>query len=76
MNDVLKGTGRILNTPLPIAYSIAISQITWVYTLLLPFQLYKLLGWIKIPASIFAAYIVLGIALIGHKIGKSVRRRR
>ena len=38
MNDVLTGTDRILNTPLPIAYSIAISQITWVYILLLPFQ--------------------------------------
>ncbi|KAF2996262.1 hypothetical protein E8E13_004414 [Curvularia kusanoi] len=67
-NDVLVGTDRILNTPLPIAYSIAISQITWVYILLLPFQLYKLLGWITIPASIFAAYIILGIALIGREI--------
>ncbi|KAL1597694.1 hypothetical protein SLS60_008180 [Paraconiothyrium brasiliense] len=68
MNDVLSGTDRILNTPLPIAYSIAISQITWVYILLLPFQLYKSLGWITIPASIFAAYIILGIALIGREI--------
>jgi putative membrane protein len=67
-NDVLTGTDRILNTPLPIAYSIAISQITWVYILLLPFQLYKLLGWITIPASVFAAYIILGIALIGREI--------
>jgi len=62
MNDVLSGTDRILNTPLPIAYSIAIGQITWVYILLLPFQLYKSLGWVTIPASIFAAYIILGIA--------------
>ena len=68
MNDVLTGTDRILNTPLPIAYSIAISQITWVYILLLPFQLYKSLGWITIPASVFAAYIILGIALIGREI--------
>lgn len=68
LNDVLAGTDRILNTPLPIAYSIAISQITWVYILLLPFQLYKLLGWITIPASVFAAYIILGIALIGREI--------
>ncbi|EMD69185.1 hypothetical protein GGP41_004806 [Bipolaris sorokiniana] len=67
-NDVLAGTERILSTPLPIAYSIAISQITWVYILLLPFQLYKLLGYITIPASVFAAYIILGIALIGREI--------
>lgn len=68
MNDILTGTERILNTPLPIAYSIAISQITWVYILLLPFQLYKALEWVTIPASIFAAYIILGIALIGREI--------
>ncbi|KAF1931073.1 uncharacterized protein M421DRAFT_408477 [Didymella exigua CBS 183.55] len=67
-NDVLVGTDRILSTPLPIAYSIAISQITWVYILLLPFQLYKLLGYITIPASVFATYIILGIALIGREI--------
>ncbi|KAF2182291.1 putative membrane protein [Zopfia rhizophila CBS 207.26] len=68
MNDVYVGTDRILNTPLPIAYSIAIGQITWVYILLLPFQLFKSLGWVTIPASIFAAYIILGIALIGREI--------
>ncbi|ORY08055.1 Bestrophin, RFP-TM, chloride channel-domain-containing protein [Clohesyomyces aquaticus] len=68
LNDVLTGTDRILNTPLPIAYSIAIGQITWVYILLLPFQLYKALGWVTIPASIFAAYMILGIALIGREI--------
>lgn len=67
-NDVLTGTDRILNTPLPLAYSIAISQITWVYILLLPFQLFKSLGWVTIPASMFAAYIILGIALIGNEI--------
>ncbi|OCL11852.1 membrane protein [Glonium stellatum] len=68
MNDVLTGTERVLNTPLPIAYSIAISQITWVYILLLPFQLYKPLGWVAIPGTLFAAYIILGIALIGREI--------
>jgi putative membrane protein len=68
MNDILTGTDRILSTPLPLAYTIAISQITWVYILLLPFQLYHLLGYVTIPASICAAYIILGIALIGREI--------
>lgn len=62
MNDILTGTDRILSTPLPLAYSIAIGQITWVYILILPFQLYKTLGWVTIPASIIAAYVILGIA--------------
>ena len=29
-NDMLTGTERVLNTPLPIPYSIAIERITWV----------------------------------------------
>jgi predicted membrane chloride channel (bestrophin family) len=65
---VLVNTERVLNTPLPIAYAIVISQITWLYVILLPFQLYKSLGYITIPATIFASYIILGIFFIGHEI--------
>ncbi|KAL2265903.1 hypothetical protein VTJ83DRAFT_5255 [Remersonia thermophila] len=71
LNDVLVGTERVLTTPLPIAYSIAISQITWVYILLLPFQLLGTVGsqtWITIPATVVAAYIILGILYIGREI--------
>ncbi|KAK0389064.1 hypothetical protein NLU13_2640 [Sarocladium strictum] len=68
LNDCLNGCDRVLSTPLPIAYTIAISQITWVYVLLLPFQLVKPLDWIAIPATVFAAYIILGLLLIGQEI--------
>lgn len=68
LNDVLVGTERVLSTPLPIAYSIAIAQITWVYIVLLPFQLLQVLGWITIPATVAAAYIILGILFIGREI--------
>ncbi|GAP86756.1 putative upf0187 domain membrane protein [Rosellinia necatrix] len=68
LNDVMVNTERVLNTPLPIAYAIVISQITWLYVVLLPFQLYDALGWITIPATIFASYIILGIFFIGHEI--------
>ncbi|KAK3937439.1 Bestrophin, RFP-TM, chloride channel-domain-containing protein [Diplogelasinospora grovesii] len=68
LNDVLTGTDRVLSTPLPIAYTIAIAQITWVYILLLPFQLLPQLEWITIPASVAAAYIILGILFIGREI--------
>jgi len=68
LNEILVGTERVLHTPLPIAYSIAISQITWVYVMLLPFQLWKDLGWVTIPGTIVAAYIILGIAAIGTEI--------
>ncbi|KKA26319.1 hypothetical protein TD95_003519 [Thielaviopsis punctulata] len=68
LNDILTGTERVLTTPLPIAYGIAISQITWVYVMVLPFQLYNFLGWVTIPASIIASYIILGILFIGREI--------
>ncbi|KAL9581585.1 MAG: hypothetical protein Q9212_003817 [Teloschistes hypoglaucus] len=68
MNEVLAGTERVLNTPLPIAYSIAISQITWVYVIMLPFQLWHALQWLTIPGTIVGAYIILGIAAIGREI--------
>ncbi|KAI0505740.1 Bestrophin, RFP-TM, chloride channel-domain-containing protein [Xylaria bambusicola] len=68
LNDVMVNTERVLNTPLPIAYAIVISQITWLYVVLLPFQLYAALDWITIPATIFASYIILGIFFIGHEI--------
>ncbi|KXG49777.1 Bestrophin/UPF0187 [Penicillium griseofulvum] len=68
LNEVLTGTERVLDTPLPTAYSIAIAQISWIYILVLPFQLYNVLDWITIPASIVAAYIILGLATIGSEI--------
>ncbi|KAB5576121.1 Bestrophin, RFP-TM, chloride channel-domain-containing protein [Coniochaeta sp. 2T2.1] len=70
LNDVLTGTERVLTTPLPIAYTIAISQITWVYVFLLPFQLLSVpfMNWVTIPAAVAAAYIILGILFIGREI--------
>lgn len=68
LHTVMTECDRILNTPLPIAYSIAISQITWVYVLLLPFQLLPFLGWISIPATVAASYIIMGLLLIGQEI--------
>ncbi|KAF9890969.1 hypothetical protein FE257_005226 [Aspergillus nanangensis] len=68
LNEVATGTERVLDTPLPVAYSIAIAQIAWIYVTVLPFQLYDSLGWVTIPASIVAGYIILGLATIGSEI--------
>ncbi|GAB1207002.1 hypothetical protein APSETT445_005706 [Aspergillus pseudonomiae] len=68
LNEVVTGTERVLDTPLPAAYSIAISQIAWIYVMSLPFQLYNSLTWVTIPGSIIAAYIILGLATIGSEI--------
>lgn len=68
LNDAMTGCERVLNTPLPIAYTIAISQITWVYVVLLPFQLVKSVSWVTIPATLAASYIILGLLFIGREI--------
>jgi ion channel-forming bestrophin family protein len=52
LNEVLTETERVRDTPLPEAYVIAISQIAWVYILVLPLQLIGSLGWITIPGCI------------------------
>lgn len=61
-------TERVLTTPLPIAYTISIAQITWVYVMVLPFQLYDKLEWVTIPATMVASYIILGLLFIGREI--------
>lgn len=52
MTEVVTGTESVLDTPLPAAYTISIAQITWIYVLVLPFQLYGSLSWVSIPGSI------------------------
>jgi putative membrane protein len=59
---------RVLTTPLPVGYNILISQIVLLYVYLLPFQLVTALGWIAIPATIVAAYMILGLATVGNQL--------
>jgi putative membrane protein len=68
MNEVLTGTDRIVNTPLPIAYSITISQIVWVYIIILPFMIMTKLKYLTIPAVLLAAYVLLGLLVIGTEL--------
>lgn len=59
----LTGMEKVLGTPLPLAYNVALSHITWTYILILPFQLYNLLGWITIPGTLG---IAMHIDLVDH----------
>ncbi|KAK3708319.1 hypothetical protein LTR37_011584 [Vermiconidia calcicola] len=68
LTDVLTGVERVVNTPLPVAYSISIAQITLAYVMALPFQLVEGLGWVTIPGTIVAGYIILGLAQIGYEL--------
>lgn len=68
LTDTQASAERVLTTPLPLGYNILISQIVLLYVYLLPFQLYGALGWITIPGTIAAAYIIIGLAAIGNEL--------
>jgi ion channel-forming bestrophin family protein len=66
--DTQSSAERVLTTPLPIGYNILISQIVLLYIYVLPFQLFNTLGWITIPGTLGAAYIIIGLAAIGNEL--------
>jgi ion channel-forming bestrophin family protein len=68
LTDTQSSAERVLTTPLPVGYNILISQIVLLYIYLLPFQLYNTLGWITIPGTLAAAYIIIGLAAIGNEL--------
>ncbi|KAH8702553.1 UPF0187 domain membrane protein [Talaromyces proteolyticus] len=68
LSEVLAGSERVRDTPLPEAYCIAISQIAWIYILVLPFQLVDPLNYLAIPGSVVAAYIILSFVAIGREL--------
>ncbi|KAG0006874.1 hypothetical protein BGZ65_002400, partial [Modicella reniformis] len=68
MVDCLTGFERILRTPIPLAYSIHLHHVTWIYLLALPFQLVSNVGGFMIPTTMLAAFTLLGILGIGYEI--------
>jgi len=68
LSEVLTGAERVRDTPLPEAYTIVISQISWIYILMLPFQLISSLGWLTILGTLVATYIILSLIAIGREL--------
>ncbi|KDQ16816.1 hypothetical protein BOTBODRAFT_129750, partial [Botryobasidium botryosum FD-172 SS1] len=66
--DSLTGLERILTTPIPFSYSIHLWSVTVIYLITLPFQLWKYLGWMTIPASSITAFIFFGFMVAGEEI--------
>ncbi|ODM90583.1 hypothetical protein Ocin01_16099 [Orchesella cincta] len=66
--DCLGGMERILQTPIPPAYSVHLHHATWLYLLALPYQLIGRLNWFTIPAVGLASFCLLGILDIGREI--------
>ncbi|CAG8476929.1 1659_t:CDS:2 [Diversispora eburnea] len=66
--DCLTNLERVLRSPIPLAYAIHLTQVTWLYCLSLPFQLVADLGWVTILVTFVATATLLGIERIGEEI--------
>lgn len=68
LHDAISGLDRIRTTPLPFAYQAHLRMSLWLYLLFLPFQIYKAMEWLTIPATAFTSFLLLGFLEIGQEI--------
>lgn len=68
LTDVIGGCQRILNTPIPLAYSIHIKQLILLYSLSVPFQFVGQTGWWTAPLTLVICAALMGIEEIGLEI--------
>lgn len=68
LNTNLGAYERILNTPIPLAYSLHLRHLIYLYCLLFPLQVVDTLGWLTIPATCLVAFALFGIEEIGIEI--------
>lgn len=62
------GCERIYRTPIPFSYSFFIKLFISAYVAVMPLALLDSWGYFTIPAVLFAAYVLIGIELIGEEI--------
>jgi putative membrane protein len=65
---VISACERLLRTPIPLGYNIAISRIVWIFVFALPSQLWGELGRWSIAVTIITAYALFALAEIGLEI--------
>ena len=66
--DILGGCERILKTPLPLIYTIALRQLVIVYCLILPLDIVSDLSWWTGLLNAFVSFTLLSIEQIGAEI--------
>ena len=66
--DVAGGCERIKSTPIPFSYSYFIKGFITVFILTMPFNLLDSYRWLTIPITMFGAYALLGVEMIGDEI--------
>ena len=66
--DCLTSFERILHTPIPLAYSIHLTQTVAIYCITFPFQFIRDLGYTIIPVTAIIVFTLFGVLAIGEEI--------
>lgn len=66
--DVAGGCERIKSTPIPFSYSYFIKGFITVFILIMPFNLLDSYRFLAVPVTMFGAYALLGVEMIGDEI--------
>ncbi|MDO7854737.1 bestrophin family protein [Hymenobacter convexus] len=66
--DVAGACERIKSTPIPFSYSYFIKGFISVFILTMPFNLLDTYEWLTVPITMFGAYALLGVEMIGDEI--------
>jgi len=66
--SVISACERLLRTPIPLGYNIAISRIVWIFVFALPSQLWGELAWWTVAVTIITAYALFALAEVGLEI--------
>ncbi|KAF9949969.1 hypothetical protein BGZ70_001566 [Mortierella alpina] len=68
MTDIFTNMERIVFTPIPLAYSIHLRQVVYLYCLALPFTFIDALGWLLVPLLFLVSFTLFGMEAIGREI--------
>ncbi|KAF8927722.1 Bestrophin, RFP-TM, chloride channel-domain-containing protein [Dissophora ornata] len=68
MTDIFTNMERIVFTPIPLAYSIHLRQVVYLYCLALPFTFISALGWLTVPLMFLVSFTLFGMEAIGREI--------
>ncbi|KAF9577458.1 hypothetical protein BGW38_007321 [Lunasporangiospora selenospora] len=68
MVDIFTNMERIVFTPIPLAYSIHLRQVVYLYCLALPFTFIDSLDWLLVPLMCLVSFTLFGVEAIGREI--------
>ncbi|KAG0202188.1 hypothetical protein BGX28_005210 [Mortierella sp. GBA30] len=68
MTDIFTNMERIVFTPIPLAYSIHLRQVVYLYCLALPFTFIESLSWLLVPLMCLVSFTLFGMEAIGREI--------